>query len=93
MPQTLIMWVALWSETSHRPAARASSPEYFADAGAGQPENVDLVANAIVTLARGLAEASGGTWDDPVDANYYLELALTIARPKTSLPKRADATG
>lgn len=57
--------------------------EYFAGAGAGDPGNIDLVANAIVTLARGLAESGGGNWDDPLDADHYLTLALTIARPQT----------
>ncbi|KEF94883.1 hypothetical protein K883_05307 [Mycobacterium sp. TKK-01-0059] len=56
--------------------------DHFAGTEAADPANLDLVANAVVTLARGLADGAGGDWDNPTDANHYLQLALTIAHPK-----------
>ena len=65
------------------PDQRRTIAEHFTGTEGADPENIDLIANAVVTLARGLADGGGGNWDNPTDANHYLQLALTIAHPKT----------
>ncbi|OKH72800.1 hypothetical protein EB73_08420 [Mycobacterium sp. SWH-M3] len=62
--------------------------DHLAGTEGGQPENLDLVAHAIVTLARSLADAGGGNWDDPIHAEHYLRLALTTMLPDVPSTKQ-----
>lgn len=56
--------------------------EYFAGTDAGKPENIDLVANAIMINAQRLTTSGGADWNNPTDSHHYLTLALSMFKPK-----------
>lgn len=56
--------------------------ERYAGTEGGSPENIHLVANAFVTLARQLCANAGGNWNDPEDWEHYLNLAMDAISPK-----------
>ncbi|WP_210687335.1 hypothetical protein [Mycolicibacterium sp. GESEQ-9] len=62
--------------------------DYLAATEAGQPDNLDMTANAVITLARSLADGGGGNWDDPIHADHYLQLALTTFFPNVPSTKQ-----
>lgn len=43
--------------------------------------DLDLIANAVVTLARGMAATAQRDWNDEAEAEHYLTLALTVMTP------------
>ena len=63
------------------PQQRQVIAERLAGPEGGEPENLDLIANAIVTLARSMTDIAGGNWDDPTDSEHYLQVALATGFP------------
>jgi hypothetical protein len=64
MPQSLIMWVTLWSETSHGPAARHANREivtiYFSPDGS--PDAVDSAGAVVISGGDCIISSSRRIW-------------------------------
>lgn len=56
--------------------------KYFEGSDGAKPENLPLVANALMVNAQQLAANEGADWSDPAAAEKYLEIVLAMFSPK-----------
>lgn len=60
------------------PAQLVTIAKHFEGTDAAKPENLPLVANALVVNAQKLAANEGADWSDPTAAAKYLEIMLAM---------------